>query len=164
MFGGPALVPVMEPWTKRHSPLLKYEWAPTYDRLCRAAEVWEGTPFDGVIMQYVNPMTGGPVMPTMGAYTQLLRPGQHTRAHRQTGSYVYNVAKGEGYSVVDGVRLDWRKHDIFVVPSWAAHEHVNLSAEEDAVLFSFTDQPVMTALGLYREEAVEGGFQTVEKG
>jgi gentisate 1,2-dioxygenase len=164
LFGGPNLIPEVEAWTKPYSPLLKYEWNPTYDRLASAAEVWEGTPFDGVIMQYTNPLTGGPVMPTLGAYIQLLRPGQHTRAHRQTGSSVYNVAKGAGYTVVDGVRMDWKERDIFVVPPWAAHEHVNLSPDENAVLFSFTDRPVMTALSLYREEAYaeNGGFQTVQ--
>lgn len=163
LFGGPGLMPVLDGWSKPHSPLMKYEWAPTYERLCRAAEVWEGSPYDGVIMQYVSPASGGPVMPTLGAYVQRLAPGQHTKAHRQTGSYVYNVVKGVGYSVIDGVRLDWSAKDIFVVPSWATHEHVNLSADDDAALFSFTDQPVMTALGLYREEphAENGGFQTV---
>jgi gentisate 1,2-dioxygenase len=163
LFGGPNLMPVMEPWTERHSPLLKYEWNPTYERLQRAAEVWEGSPYDGVIMQYTNPATGGPVMATLGAYIQLLRPAQHTKAHRHTGSFVYNVAKGSGYSVIDGKRLDWTEKDIFVVPSWAAHEHVNLSTTEDAVLFSFTDLPAINVLGLYREEpyAETNGFQTV---
>ena len=163
LYGGPNLAPVVEPWPHPYSPLLKYEWSATYDRLCQAAEVWEGTPYDGVIMAYANPNTGGPVMPTLGAFIQRLAPAQHTTAHRQTGSYVYNVAKGAGYSVVDGRRFDWKARDIFVIPSWCAHEHVNTSDAEDAVLFSFTDQPVMKALGLYREVPYgdNGGFQLV---
>ena len=163
LFGGPNLMPVMEPWSKPYSPLLKFEWAPTYERLCRAAEVWEGTAFDGVIMRYTNPATGGPVMPTMGAFIQRLAPKFHSKAHRQTGSYVYNVAKGRGYSVINGTKLEWCENDIFVVPSWAAHEHVNLSQDEDVVLFSFTDQPVMYALDLYREEPVieNNGYQPI---
>ena len=44
------------------------------------------------------------------------------------------------------------KHDTFVVPGWAVHEHVNHSSE-DAVLFSFTDAPVLRALGFEREAA-----------
>jgi len=165
IYGGPGLIPAIEPWSKPYSPLLKYEWNPTYERLVTAAEVWEGTPFDGVIMQYVNPVTGGSVMPTLSAYVQLLRPNQHTKAHRQTGSYVYTVAKGEGCSIIDGQRFDWGEKDVFVVPSWAVHEHVNASASEDAVLFSFTDQPVMRALGLYREQPFDmnGGFQSLDR-
>ncbi|HKR87365.1 MAG TPA: cupin domain-containing protein [Phenylobacterium sp.] len=165
LHGGPNLAPVMAPWEHRYSPLLKYEWSATYDRLCEAAEVWEGTPYDGVIMEYTNPRSGGSVMPTLGAYIQRLAPAQHTKAHRQTGSYVYNVAKGAGYSIIDGRRFDWKERDIFVVPSWCAHEHVNSSATEDAVLFSFTDQPVMKALDLYREVPIKdnGGFQLVQE-
>lgn len=94
---------------------------------------------------------------------QLLRAGEHTRAHRHTGSIIYQCAKGAGYSVIDGQRFDWSRRDIFCVPSWAVHEHVNSSASEDACLFSFHDLPVMRALGLYREEAYadNGGHQTI---
>jgi gentisate 1,2-dioxygenase len=43
------------------------------------------------------------------------------------------------------------------------HEHVNLSNNEDACLFSFNDLPVIEKLGLYQERALEehGGFQKV---
>ena len=144
-----------EAWSKPYSPLLKYEWAPTYDALTRAAKASDGSPYDGIIMQYVNPATGGPVMKTLGACIQLLRGAERTKAHRHTGSIVYNVAKGSGYSIINGKRFDWKKNDIFVVPSWAWHEHANASERDDAVLFSFSDVPSMQALGLYREEALE---------
>ena len=159
LFGAGFLQPSMarRSWTKPYSPLLKFPWAPTYDALRRAAGVSDGSPYDGVIMEYVNPLTGGPVMQTIGATMQLLRPGEHTRAHRHTGSFVYHVAKGQGHSIVAGQRFDWREHDIFVVPSWAPHEHANDSASEDACLFTFNDLPVMHALGVYAEEACEGG-------
>jgi gentisate 1,2-dioxygenase len=99
----------------------------------------------------------------MGGSIQLLRSGEATKAHRHTGSICYTVAKGNGYSVIDGKRHDWAEHDIFVVPSWAVHEHCNLSASDDAVLFSFHDLPAMQALGLYREEIYpeNGGHQPV---
>jgi gentisate 1,2-dioxygenase len=104
-------------------------------------------------MSYVNPVTGGPVMQTIGASMQLLRPGERTRSHRHTGSFVYQVAKGKGCSVIDGKRFDWEERDIFCVPSWAWHEHANASESDDACLFTFNDLPVMHALGLWREEA-----------
>jgi len=106
------------------------------------------------MMQYVNPATGGPVMKTLGAHIQLLRGGERNKAHRHTGSIVYTVAKGSGYSIIAGRRYDWSKNDIFVVPSWAWHEHANASDREDAALFSFSDLPSIHALGLYREEAL----------
>jgi len=162
-FGGPGLAPLDFKWGKSYSPLFKYGWDATYESLQRYARVTDGSPYDGIIQQFINPLTGGPVMPTMGAAMQMLRPGEHTRAHRHTGSIMYQVAKGRGYSVIDGRRFDWQEKDIFCVPSWAVHEHANLSDNDDACLFSFNDLPVMRALGLYREEAWadNGGHQTI---
>ncbi len=92
-----------------------------------------------------------------------MRPGEHTKAHRQVGSFLYTVAKGSGWSVINGKRFDWQERDIFAVPSWAFHEHANGSASEDACLFAFHDLPVMRALGLYREQAYgeNGGHQPI---
>ncbi|GAA0223475.1 cupin domain-containing protein [Saccharothrix mutabilis subsp. mutabilis] len=140
-------------WTKPYSPLLAYPWEPTYEALRNAAKAIDGSPYDGVIMEYSNPLTGGSVMPTMSAHMQLLRPGEATLAHRHTGSVVYNVAKGSGHSVIAGRRFDWTRGDIFCVPSWAWHEHANGSDSDDACLFSFNDFPVMRALAFWREEA-----------
>ena len=162
-WGAPALRPQTGQWTHAYSPLFKYEWAPTYESLVRFAKVTDGSPFDGVLMNYVNPLTGGPVMPTIGASMQLLRPGERTKAHRHTGSFLYQAAKGNGYSIINGRRFDWRPRDIFCVPSWAYHEHANASTTEDACLFCFHDLPVMNALGFYREQAWSdnGGHQPI---
>ncbi|CAB3658305.1 cupin domain-containing protein [Achromobacter pestifer] len=154
-WGGVALRPQVSGWTKPYSPLFKYEWEPTYEALRRYARTTAGSPYDGILLEYVNPATGGSVMPTIGASMQLLRPGEHTKAHRHTGSFIYQVAKGSGFSIIDGKRYDWTERDIFCVPSWAIHEHVNLSSNDDACLFCFNDLPVMRSLALYREEAVK---------
>ncbi|ASR88022.1 MULTISPECIES: cupin domain-containing protein [Alcaligenes] len=163
IWGGRGLKPTLHDWQKPYSPLLKYEWEPTYEALSAYAKVTDGSPFDGVIMDYINPLTGGPVMSTIGASMQMLRPGEHTKAHRHTGSIMYQCAKGEGYSIINGKRFDWRERDIFCVPSWMFHEHVNGSSSDDACLFSFHDLPVMRALNLYREEALaeNGGHQVL---
>ncbi|MEP7246952.1 MAG: cupin domain-containing protein, partial [Gammaproteobacteria bacterium] len=162
-WGATALHPQRSVWSKPYSPLFKYEWEPTYESLRRYARATQGSPFDGVLMNYVNPVTGGPVMPTMGASMQMLRPGEKTQAHRHTGSFLYQAAKGCGYSIVNGKRMDWTERDIFCVPSWAFHEHANASETNDACLFCFNDLPVMNALGLYREQALaeNGGHQPV---
>ena len=152
-WGNPGLTPSGGNWTKGYSPMFKYEWAPTYEALTKYGSTTDGSPFDGVFMEYVNPVTNGPVMQTMGASMQMLRPGEHTKAHRHTGSFLYHVAKGRGYSVINGKRFDWQERDIFCVPSWAWHEHANLSDSEDACLFCLNDLPVMRSLGLYREQA-----------
>ena len=156
-WGAPALLPAGETWSKNYSPLLKFAWEPTYEALLNYEKVSDGSPCDGHIMEYVNPLNGTSAMKTMGAHMQLLRPGLHTRAHRHTGSVIYQVAKGEGFSVINGQRFDWREKDIFCVPSWMWHEHANTSKTQDACLFSFNDLPAIKSLGLYREQTLQEG-------
>ena len=107
------------------------------------------------MMQYVNPATGGPVMKTLGAHIQLLRA---RRAHQGAPSHrLDRLHRRQGQRHIrssPASATTGSKNDIFVVPSWAWHEHANASEREDAVLFSFSDLPSMQALGLYREEAL----------
>jgi len=160
-YGIGQLQPAWERWTGPHSPLLNYTWARTDEALRRLAAVG-ASPFDDVAMAYINPHTGGPVMPTIACWIQLLRPGVRTQAHRHVGSAVYLAFEGRGYSVIDGQRFDWSKGDLFVVPTWAWHEHASADSAE-AILFSVQDTPVMQALGLYREQAYtdHGGHQPI---
>lgn len=164
-YGAAAMLPAgRKSWDKPYSPLLVYRWATTRDALYNLAKVDDGSPYDGHIMRYSNPATGGWAMQTMGAQMQMLKPGLHTRAHRHTGNVMYNVAAGEGYSIINGQRFDWKQHDIFCVPAWMWHEHVNTSPSDEAFLFSFNDFPVMEALGVLMEEPFEehGGRQKTD--
>ena len=165
MYAGSGLIPADPQWNKPYSPLFRYSWKSTYAALLKAAEVSPGSPFDGIILHYSNPLTGGPVMQTMAASMQLLRPSEHTKAHKHTGSVVYQCAKGSGYSVINGKRFNWKERDIFCVPSWHYHEHANNSETEDACLFSFNDFPTISKLGLYQEKVYPGtnGFQPIEE-
>jgi gentisate 1,2-dioxygenase len=106
---------------------------------------------EGAVLEYKNRVSGGPVMPTIACFMQLLRPGEKTRANRRVCCTNYHVAEGAGYSIVGGQRLDWEDKDVFTVPTWTFAEHVN-SGDRPAFLFSFNDAPVMKALTLYREE------------
>jgi gentisate 1,2-dioxygenase len=71
------------------------------------------------------------------------------KAHRSTDGTVYSVVEGRGRSRVGDQLLDWADKDVFVVPSWCPVAH---EADDDAVLFSFSDRPVQKLLGLWREE------------
>ena len=162
-YGCAGLIPADITWDKPYSPLFKYSWTNVYPALLKTQQVSETNPFDGIFMKYSNPLTGGHVMQTMGASMQLLPAGFKGKAHKHTGSFVYQCAKGKGYSIINGKRFDWKERDIFCVPSWAWHEHHNASDSEDACLFSFNDLPVIEKLGLYqeREFAENNGHQKV---
>lgn len=161
-FAGGTLLPVDEKQGSRVSPLMNYRWAHTEERLMALAN-HDGSPHDGIALRFTNPLSGGSVMPTIDCWIQLLRQGERTKAHRHTGSVVYTVVRGAGYSVINGQRFDWAEGDVFCIPSWALHEHANNSASADAILFSFNDSPVLSALGLYREAPYEdgGGYQQI---
>jgi gentisate 1,2-dioxygenase len=133
-----------------HSPLFVYRWEHTRRALERLAD-YPGSPYDGIIFEYVDPTTGGPVMPTMSFRSQMLRPGETTRAHRKTASTVYCVLEGEGTTEVEGITLSWKRNDVFTAPGWLWHEHKNASGQP-AFLYSVTDEPTMRKLGLFREE------------
>jgi gentisate 1,2-dioxygenase len=105
---------------------------------------------EGIILEYTNRVTGGPVMPTIACHMQLLRRGEKTQARRRVCRTNYHVVEGVGYTVVGDQRLDWEDKDVFTVPTWTFCEHVNRS-DRPAFLFSFSDAPVMKALSLYRE-------------
>ena len=143
-----------ESWDKPYSPVMVYRWEATQEALHKLASVSEACPHDGYMMRYSNPLTGGWAMKTMGANMQMLPGGFQGTAHRHTGNVVYNVAEGRGYSVIGGQRFDWEEHDIFCVPAWMWHEHVNLS-DEKVFLFSFNDFPVMDALGVRIVESMK---------
>ncbi len=161
-YGSGLLPETIAPWDKPFSPVMVYRWEQTRDALLKLAQVSDPCQHDGYMIRYSNPLTGGWALKTMGANMQML-PGSFVgKAHRHTGNVVYNVANGHGYSIIGGKRFDWSEHDIFCVPAWMWHEHVNLGGE-DAFLFSFNDFPVMEALGVRLTEALtdHGGHQEV---
>lgn len=161
---GPAMRPAWLRQPTRVSPKMVYPWAET-ERSLRALAKVDASPFDDVAFEYTNPTTGGPVLPTIGCQIQMLRPGVHTKAHRHAACNVYHVFRGRGYTVADGVQIDWEEGDFFALPPWCWHEHANGSTTDEAVLFSTTDMPVLDALNLSEEHEHPGtGRQDVVAG
>lgn len=151
-FSAPGLRPAGFRWGKPYSPLTKYSWRYTVAAL-DALLTSEASPFDDLMVEYFNPHTGGPVMPTVSCYAQRLRPGIHTKKHRHTSAAIYHVFRGSGFSIIEGQRHDWARGDVLAIPGWHEHEHANPSKSEETILISYTDEPLLKALGLYREEA-----------
>lgn len=150
-YGAGYLQPVWEQPNSPISPLLTYPWTKTEPALRELAK-YDASPYDDVAFRYTNPANGRHVLPTLGCWIQMLRPGIRTRAHRHTTSSVYHVFRGRGSTVVDGVRIDWEQGDFFALPPWTWHEHINRSETDEAFVFSLTDAPIMESLNLYREE------------
>jgi len=146
---GSGLLPVETRHRGRTSPILSYPYERTREALERMRRNEEWDPHHGLRMRYANPLTGDHAMPGIGAFIRLLPKGFATRAYRATDGTVFSVVEGSGRTELDGETLAWKKRDTFVVPSWRRHRHV---ADEETVLFSFSDRPVQEKLDLWREE------------
>jgi gentisate 1,2-dioxygenase len=131
------------------SPMYVYRWEPMREALERHKD-WDGDPYEGLMIEYVDPTTGGPVFKTMTFFVQMLRPGEETLPLRQTASLLVAPFEGNGHSIIDDKRHDWDRFDTVAVPGGSWCRHVNGSASEPAILFVASDEPALKAFRLFR--------------
>jgi gentisate 1,2-dioxygenase len=129
------------------SPIFNYRYDRSREALHDLTRFGEADEWDGYKMRYVNPVTGGYPMPSMGASCNCCRKGS-TRVAKTTDSTIYHVVEGCGQVTIGEQTFIFQAKDIFVVPTWHG---VSFNASEECVLFSFSDRPVQEALGLFRE-------------
>jgi gentisate 1,2-dioxygenase len=130
------------------SPVINYTYArtrPIVERMMQSGDIDKR---HGARVRYANPVTGGPVLPTMGAWLAMLPKGFKGEPYRATDGTVFVCTEGEGTTTVDGKVLHWGPNDVFVVPPWKHYHH---SAPKQSVLFSISDRPAQQALGIWRE-------------
>jgi gentisate 1,2-dioxygenase len=133
---------------RHQSPIVNYTYKrmrPILDRLARSGDI---DPRHGARFRYANPLTGGWVMPTMGAHLALLPKNFKGKPYRSTDSTIFVCVEGRGMTKVAGKTLEWAPRDVFVVPSWQTYAH---TAAQESVLFSISDRPAQEALGIWRE-------------
>lgn len=146
---GRGLRPTGEVRNTAYSPILNYTFGSAQEALeTQPSRAW--SPTDGRVVEYLNPLTGGPILPTMDAFLQRVDPGMTLRSHRQSSSKILMGVEGEGTVEVENEEFRWRPFDVMVVPAWAKHR-LTCVGRSPAVLFSYTNAPVMRALQLYRE-------------
>lgn len=152
---GSGFAPPQRSVDSAHSPRMRYPYGPARAALTTLAQAGPSDPCHGVRRAYANPVTGGHVLPTIGAFLQLLPAGFDGVPARSTESTVYCVVEGAGTTRIgnqgdqDDRVLRWSRNDVFVVPNWTFASH---RVEQEAVLFSFSDRPTLEHLGLLREE------------
>jgi len=146
-FYGSGVLPDGTPATNR-TPVINYTYArtrPIVERMMKAGDIDKR---HGARVRYANPVTGGPVLPTMGAWLAMLPKGFKGEPYRATDGTVFVCAEGQGTTTVDGKVLEWGPQDVFVVPPWKRYTH---QATKESVLFSISDRPAQEALGIWRE-------------
>jgi gentisate 1,2-dioxygenase len=149
-FTAAGLLPRTSRYPEIGFPQVRWPWKAVRPALAALAATAPAT--TPVVLRYVNPRTGQPPLPTMGAEAQWLRPGERTRTERRTASAVYHVVEGGGESRVGTTVLAWGRGDTFVAPACTWVEHRNASRAAPACLVQFNDEPAVRALGLWDEE------------
>ena len=137
----------MDTYVKK-SPIINYTYArtkPIVERLMKAGDI---DPVHGARVRYSNPVTGGHVMPTMGAYLAMFPKGFKGKDYQSTDGAVFVCVEGHGSTKVGDKVLEWGPNDVFTVPSWHKYAH---DVKDEAVLFSISDKPAQEALGIWRE-------------
>ena len=137
-------------WGHEPTPMIHFRGADVREALERLKHE-EGDPYEGIAMQFVNPVTGRGVYPTMNYQAQMLRVGEATKFKRETSNTFVIVMEGEGFSEVGGQRFDWTKNDVMVMPNFLWRRHVN-TGKTEAVLYTVSDAALMQNLGQYRAQ------------
>ena len=139
------------------SPIGAYRWEYTDNALTEQLLLEdEGQPATveqgHAAIRYVNPTTGGDVMPTIRAQFRRLRAGVATATRREVGSGMFQVFQGAGWAELDGREHRLEPGDMVAIPSWTPY---SIKADTQLDLFHFSDAPIMEKLGFART-LVEG--------
>ena len=121
-------------------------------------------PFEGAAVRLGDPATGGFAMGTIDITLKLLPRGARTRPMRHAAHSIFLVMEGQGYTAVAGKRLDWRENDVFVVPNWMWHTHVNSASDREAVLYAMSDEPLIRNVEGWRRQGKgeDGGIVVLD--
>jgi gentisate 1,2-dioxygenase len=154
LWGHPGLRPVTHVSPTPATPLLAYRWEHTdhalSEQLALEREGHAATLEKGhAAVRYVNPTTGGDVMPTLRAEVHRLAAGTATAARREVGSSVYQVFDGAAAVRIGEKVWNVERGDLFVVPSW---EQFAVESEDGMDLFRFGDAPIFEKLDQFRVE------------
>ncbi len=154
LYGNGGLKPVFTSnrrgWGHEATPLFHYKGVEIREALDRLRKE-KGDPFEAIKLEFVNPITGKPVFPTLDYCAQLIRPGEELSLKRETSSTFIVVMEGQGFSEIGGQRFDWEKNDIMAVPNFMWRRHVN-TGKSDAVLYTVSDSALFRAIGQYRSQ------------
>ncbi len=145
---GMGLLPVDYQSTSQNSPIFNYPYARTREALHTLAKGGEADPHQGHLMRYINPVSGSWAMPTLAAMIRFLPQRFTGRAYRATENAVFVGVEGRASLTIAGRVFDLKPRDVVVVPGWVSY---SLAANEDAVVFTFSDRVAQEKLGLFRE-------------
>ncbi|AKA49203.1 hypothetical protein IX51_08920 [uncultured archaeon] len=145
---GSGLVPDTVHGELDYDPMFYYPYEKARQALVSLAKTRTGE--SSVTLEYTNPITGGPVFPSMGLKLTMVRGGKTTPLIQRTENKVVICMEGEGeITLSSGKKIELKSHNVAVIPSW--EQHRISSGSSDLVLFTYSDEPIFRAMKLFRE-------------
>lgn len=123
---------------------IAFRWEDTLAALAVAAP-----PAHGMAEREVE--LGNPALRTVALHAQRFNAGFRGAHYRTTANSIFTVIQGRGRSVVDGETIEWAMGDVIAIPAWRAYRH---EADAESFMVRASDEPVMRAIGMLREEVI----------
>src|SRR6185503_13045395 len=108
---------------------------------------FDGNAHEGLLIEYVDPLTGGPVYRTMTFFMQMVRNGETTLPLKQSASLLVAPFEGRGHALVDCERFELAAFDTVAIPGGRWVQYVN-DGRDPLILFVASDEPALAAFGL----------------
>ena len=91
----------------------------------------------------------------IGSFIREIPVGWKSGKHKHNMEAIIHFLQGKGYTVIDGVKYEWKKGDTMTVPPMAVHQHFNTSKEEPGRFLAVTTIPMMVNIGSFVAEQME---------
>ena len=127
-----------------YSPVFRYPLADAQRALALAPRSHDGSRR----VRYVNPLSGGPVLPYLDCWLVQLEAGETTLPLRTNAHAVCAVVEGSGRTQVGAQSMAWERNDVFTLPHGVPISH---TAERDAFIFLVSDRELYRRLDLLTE-------------
>jgi len=91
----------------------------------------------GLYRWYLHPKLDDRATKAIMLWTQEIPAGSHSGKQKHQGGRVHYVLEGKGYTVVDGVKHDWEKGDVILLPikpNGVVFQHFNSDTKNKARL------------------------------
>lgn len=130
------------------SPIFNYPYSRTREALltCSRGEI---DAHSAVSLRYSNPLDGGWAMPTIATWVMYIPKGFETAPMRSTDGIIFTAVEGSGQVTCGDQNLTFGPRDVQALPGWTWRR---FRADEDTVLFLYSDRAAQEKLGFYREE------------
>ncbi|MCC6889434.1 MAG: cupin domain-containing protein [Hyphomicrobiales bacterium] len=104
----------------------------------------------GSVALVIDPQNGFH-MRTLGTLMAEIPAQKRSGAHRHSYEETNYIASGQGFSIIDDQRVDWKKGDTLCIPVFAWHQHFNTGSETARFLVHH-NRPYMENMGFLMAE------------